>query len=69
MGKGEWVIEGARAYGGKVVATISNEKHARSAIDSGVDGLIVEGAEGGGFKNPRPVSSMVLLPAVAGGQQ
>jgi enoyl-[acyl-carrier protein] reductase II len=23
MGKGEWVIEGARAYGGKVIATIS----------------------------------------------
>ena len=38
---------------------------ARKAVDAGVDGLIVEGGEGGGFKNPRPVASMVLLPLVA----
>ena len=37
---------------------------AEKAVDAGVDGLIVEGGEGGGFKNPRPVSTMVLLPAV-----
>ncbi len=37
---------------------------ARKAADAGVDGLIVEGGEGGGFKNPRPVASMVLLPLV-----
>ena len=35
------------------------------AVDAGVDGLVVEGAEGGGFKNPRDVSTMVLLPLVA----
>jgi enoyl-[acyl-carrier protein] reductase II len=35
------------------------------AIDAGVDGLVVEGGEGGGFKNPRDVASMVLLPLVA----
>ena len=29
-----------------------------------VDGLIVEGGEGGGFKNPNEVASMVLLPLV-----
>jgi enoyl-[acyl-carrier protein] reductase II len=38
---------------------------ALKAVDAGVDGLIVEGGEGGGFKNPRPVSTMVLLPLVA----
>ncbi|MCP4436091.1 MAG: nitronate monooxygenase [Actinomycetia bacterium] len=37
---------------------------AHKAVEAGVDGLIVEGGEGGGFKNPRPVSSMVLLPLV-----
>jgi enoyl-[acyl-carrier protein] reductase II len=37
---------------------------AEKAVDAGVDGLIVEGGEGGGFKNPRPVSTMVLLPSV-----
>jgi enoyl-[acyl-carrier protein] reductase II len=33
-------------------------------VDAGVDGLVVEGAEGGGFKNPEEVSSLVLLQAV-----
>jgi enoyl-[acyl-carrier protein] reductase II len=37
---------------------------ARKAVDAGVDGLVVEGGEGGGFKNPRDVSTMVLLPLV-----
>lgn len=37
---------------------------ALKAIDCGVDGLVVEGGEGGGFKNPTPVSSMVLLPLI-----
>jgi enoyl-[acyl-carrier protein] reductase II len=37
---------------------------ALKAIAAGVDGLVVEGGEGGGFKNPRDVSSMVLLPLV-----
>ena len=35
---------------------------ALKAVEAGVDGLIVEGGEGGGFKNPRPVASLVLLP-------
>ena len=39
-------------------------KAAEKAVAAGVDGLIVEGGEGGGFKSPTPVSTMVLLPAV-----
>jgi enoyl-[acyl-carrier protein] reductase II len=39
---------------------------ARKAVDAGVDGLIVEGGEGGGFKHARPVATMVLLPLIAG---
>ena len=37
---------------------------ALKAVECGVDGLIVEGGEGGGFKNPQDVASMVLLPLV-----
>ena len=37
---------------------------AQRAVEAGVDGLIVEGGEGGGFKNPRDVATMVLLPLV-----
>ncbi len=44
-----------------VVPTLAG---ARKAVDAGVDGLVVEGGEGGGFKNPRDVALMVLLPLV-----
>ncbi len=37
---------------------------ATKAIQAGVDGLVVEGGEGGGFKNGRDVATMVLLPLV-----
>lgn len=39
-------------------------KAALKAVEAGVDGLIVEGGEGGGFKSPNEVASMVLLPLV-----
>jgi enoyl-[acyl-carrier protein] reductase II len=45
-----------------VVPTLAG---ALKAISAGVDGLVVEGGEGGGFKNPRDVATMVLLPLVA----
>jgi enoyl-[acyl-carrier protein] reductase II len=45
-----------------VVPTLAG---AVKAVDAGVDGLVVEGGEGGGFKNPRDVATMVLLPLVA----
>jgi enoyl-[acyl-carrier protein] reductase II len=32
--------------------------------EAGIDGLVVEGAEGGGFKNPEEVSTLVLLQAI-----
>ena len=37
---------------------------ARKCVDAGIDGLVVEGAEGGGFKNPEEVSTLVLLQAI-----
>lgn len=45
-----------------VVPTLAG---ALKALSAGVDGLVVEGGEGGGFKNPRDVATMVLLPLVA----
>ena len=47
-----------------VFHVVPNLKGALRAIEAGVDGLIVEGGEGGGFKNPQDVASMVLLPQV-----
>ena len=48
----------------KVFHVVPTLDMALKAIDCGVDGLIVEGGEGGGFKNPSPVSLMVLLPLI-----
>jgi enoyl-[acyl-carrier protein] reductase II len=53
-----------KAAGLIVFHVIPTLKGALKAVEAGVDGLIVEGGEGGGFKNPQPVSSMVLLPLV-----
>lgn len=48
----------------KVYHVVPTLRAALKAVEAGVDGLIVEGGEGGGFKNPSPVSSFVLLPLV-----
>jgi len=54
-----------RAAGLTVFHVVPTLRGALKAVDAGVDGLVVEGGEGGGFKNPRDVASMVLVPLVA----
>jgi enoyl-[acyl-carrier protein] reductase II len=53
-----------KANGLIVYHVVPNLSAALKAVDAGVDGLIVEGGEGGGFKNPDDVSTLVLLQAV-----
>ena len=53
-----------KAAGLTVFHVVPSLGAALKAIEAGVDGLIVEGSEGGGFKNPRDVATMVLLPLV-----
>ncbi len=53
-----------KSAGLTVFHVVPTLRGALKAIEAGVDGLIVEGGEGGGFKNPRDVASMVLLPLV-----
>ncbi len=53
-----------KAAGLTVFHVVPSLDAALKAIDAGVDGLVVEGGEGGGFKNPRDVATMVLLPLV-----
>lgn len=53
-----------KAAGLTVFHVVPTLKAALRAVEAGVDGLIVEGGEGGGFKNPDPVMTMVLLPQV-----
>ncbi|MCX5738756.1 MAG: nitronate monooxygenase [Proteobacteria bacterium] len=54
-----------KAAGLTVFHVVPSLHGALKATLAGVDGLVVEGGEGGGFKNPRDVATMVLLPLVA----
>lgn len=47
-----------------VFHVVPSLRGALKAVDAGVDGLVVEGNEGGGFKAPTGASTMVLLPLV-----
>jgi len=53
-----------KSAGLTVFHVVPTLKTAMRAIEVGVDGLVVEGGEGGGFKAPDAVMTMVLLPQV-----
>jgi enoyl-[acyl-carrier protein] reductase II len=39
LGKGDWLVKAAHEYGGKVVATVVNHRHAKRAEEYGTDAL------------------------------
>jgi enoyl-[acyl-carrier protein] reductase II len=53
-----------KAAGLTVFHVVPSLHAALRAVEAGVDGLVVEGGDGGGFKNPKDVATMVLLPLV-----
>ena len=53
-----------KSAGIKVYHAVPTLETALKCVDAGIDGLVVEGAEGGGFKNPEEVSTLVLLQAI-----
>lgn len=55
-----------RDAGMTVIHVVGSLKGAHKASDAGVDALVVEGVEGGGFKSLLGCSTMVLLPLIAG---
>lgn len=63
-GNPERYTETLKSAGLTVFHVVPSLAAALKAVECGVDGLVVEGGEGGGFKNPRDVASMVLLPLV-----
>ena len=63
-GNPERYTEELKSAGLTVFHVVPTLSAALKAVAAGVDGLVVEGAEGGGFKNPKDVSSMVLLPLI-----
>jgi len=63
LGKGDWIIKAAHEYGGKVLATVAIEKHARRAEMDGADALVVTGHEAAA--HGADVGSLVLIPSIA----
>jgi len=45
LGKGDWIVREAHGYGGKVVATVVNARHAKRAEEYGCDAVIATGNE------------------------
>jgi enoyl-[acyl-carrier protein] reductase II len=63
LGKGDWIIKAVHGYGGKVLATVAIEKHARRAEMDGADGLVVTGHEAAA--HGAEVGTLVLIPLIA----
>jgi enoyl-[acyl-carrier protein] reductase II len=63
LGKGDWIIKAVHEYGGKVLATVAIEKHARRAETDGVDALVVTGHEAAA--HGAEVGTLVLIPSIA----
>jgi len=63
LGKGDWIAEQVHGYGGKVLTTVTNAKHAQSAIDFGSDALMLTGHEAAAHGGD--VTSMVLIPTIS----
>jgi len=63
LGKGDWIIKRAHEYGGKVLATVAIEKHARRAEMDGADGLVVTGHEAAA--HGADAGTLVLIPLIA----
>ncbi len=63
LGKGDWIVREAHRYGGKVVATVVNARHARRAQEYGTDAVIATGNEAAA--HGEFVTTMLLVPRLA----
>jgi len=63
LGKGDWIVKAAHEYGGKVIATVVNHRHAKRAQDYGCDGLLVTGYEAAAHGGD--ATTFCLIPTIA----
>ncbi|PKQ27425.1 MAG: enoyl-ACP reductase [Candidatus Anoxymicrobium japonicum] len=63
LGKGDWIVRAANEYGGKVLATVTNARHAKRAQDYGSHGVIVTGNEAAA--HGEAPTTFCLTPSVA----
>lgn len=63
LGKGDWIVQMANEYGGKVLATVTNSRHAKRAQDYGCHGVISTGNEAAA--HGEPPTTFCLVPSMA----
>ncbi|HOM29723.1 MAG TPA: nitronate monooxygenase [Deltaproteobacteria bacterium] len=63
LGKGDWIVKAAHEYGGKVIATVVNARHAKRAQDYGCDALLVTGHEAAAHGGD--ATTFCLVPSIA----
>ena len=63
LGKAEWIADGLAQYGGKMLSTVTNQKHAQAALETGADAFMVTGHEAAAHGGT--VTSLVLIPSMA----
>lgn len=63
LGKGDWIVNRAHEYGGKVIATVTTEYHAKAAEGYGCDAVMVTGNAAAAHGSQ--VCTIVLVPAIA----
>lgn len=63
MGKGDWICKAAHAYGGKVMASVTDQKFALRAQAHGCDAVIAAGYEAAGHAGS--VTTFTLIPRLA----
>ncbi|GAX20941.1 hypothetical protein FisN_1Lh399 [Fistulifera solaris] len=63
LGKADWIADTAHSYGGKILSTVTNKKHAAAAIEAGADAIMVTGHEAAAHGGD--VTSLVLITAIA----
>ena len=63
LGKGDWIVKEAHQYGGRVLATVVNLRHAKRAQEYGTDAVIATGQEAAA--HGEDITSLVLIPHLA----
>ena len=63
LGKASWIADGLQQYGGKMLATVTNSKHAQAALECGADAFMVTGHEAAAHGGQ--VTSLCLVPSMA----
>ncbi|KAL3816305.1 hypothetical protein ACHAXA_011066 [Cyclostephanos tholiformis] len=63
LGRADGISDRVRDYGGVILATVTNARHAEAAIESGADALMLTGHEAAAHGGD--VTSLVLIPAIS----